>query len=406
MSPESDKSTEAPKSRKEMTMSSQDNLTLAMSDPDGPEVQELMDKYGIEFGDMVELHVEGKDDVMVMTADKNNFWDRDRAASEALAIERNTPQPAETDFTQEAAEHAQSIVGQETPEKNEMLFQRQGAVEDLGVEAVEDVVEEPEVEENPMKSEGESFEDAIARGKSHYERQVDDIFTMAEEDARHKISSIEGDAFEIDAAIGTLDQLIQESADLKKIVMRIEGGDYGVETARRALQNFTEGLYSTYSRLRRASESGVSDVMRQTGTLRDVIEQAASDLQVQEQGFNEFAAEMAQRHSDKDDSAQPEVTTQEARDDFAKTATALDELSGALARKEATIQEKASSILGVIQHLEGIAQDSYSRGVDTVELDSLVNKLRDIAEDAIQLRVTPQIEEQMGAVRQVLSRER
>jgi hypothetical protein len=144
MASETNEQDKSPESRKLIYLTSQENLTLMMADPESAEVKAIMDAHGIEFGEPVEANVDGVR--MVVETSKEDFWTRNRKATAELVSGEGT-------FEQEAAEHAQNLM-EATSEHDQLV---EVVAEPMGETAVDEIEAEAGL---PL----EPFEEAAPEG--------------------------------------------------------------------------------------------------------------------------------------------------------------------------------------------------------------------------------------------------
>jgi hypothetical protein len=142
-----------PETAKSVSLTGAENLQMFMGDPESSETKAIMEAHGIAFGDTVVVNVEGQKP-MVVKADKEDFWTRDKAASEVIAatVEVSEPQPTEL---HETASLAKMMMGETAPdavEKHEELVA--DAIEPLGEEALEVTLVNAEAFAEEVPSEG------------------------------------------------------------------------------------------------------------------------------------------------------------------------------------------------------------------------------------------------------------
>ncbi|MDB5162235.1 MAG: hypothetical protein JWM52_743 [Candidatus Saccharibacteria bacterium] len=123
--------------RKAVELSEAENLHLMMADPDSQEVADFLENNGLKFGDEIIAHIEGRDRAEILTLDKQDFFTRDRAETEAYHASESLREVAEDHMTDTVLEN---LTGPENPGEDI------AAAEPIA-EAPVEIISEPIVEE-------------------------------------------------------------------------------------------------------------------------------------------------------------------------------------------------------------------------------------------------------------------
>ena len=128
-----------PEPVKSVSLTGAENLQMFMGDPESAETKAIMEAHGINFGDSIIVNVEGQKS-MVVLASENDFWTRDKAATEAISTMSDVSEPQPTELHETAAV-AKMMMGETAPdnvETHEELVAE--AIEPLGKESLEETM--------------------------------------------------------------------------------------------------------------------------------------------------------------------------------------------------------------------------------------------------------------------------
>ncbi len=137
MSPEAPKLDDTP-NRKRVKLTAAEKLMLGAADPNGPEATAFLELNGLKLGDEIIADVEGNDAPEIISLAEEDFFVRDREATES--------------FTAEAASRAEQFVESEAEVTPESAAEHQELVKEFATDAGEVAVDEVEAEAGlPLK---------------------------------------------------------------------------------------------------------------------------------------------------------------------------------------------------------------------------------------------------------------
>ncbi|MDB5160181.1 MAG: hypothetical protein JWO99_444 [Candidatus Saccharibacteria bacterium] len=342
-----------PETAKAVSLTGAENLQMFMGDPESAETKAIMEAHGIAFGDTVVVNVEGQKSMVVSTSE-NDFWTRDKAASEAIATTVEVAESRITDL-HETASLAKMMMGEATPdavERHEELVA--DAIEPLGEEALVGTLEDADV-----FAEEQGAEEA----KSEPSPEEQEIPAEVLATLRTGISHFEEAAKKYDTGVETFDTLAEDAATFRRLIGGIQD-TYSEESFRTAMKQLNESIQAKYHMARRNTELGVGDMNGSAESMVRAISTAES-LQAVSTNLGEVTA-----------------------------LTAPD--------KTEIVGQKLRMLHTVSDHLNDAIQASYQRGFNEDELRGIVTQLQSLSEGNQQLVISRKLEESISDIRKGL----
>lgn len=322
---------------------SRDELSLLDSvDFHDEAMQNFLTLHNLEPNSLYEFHItepDGEVTLAILSTDEHDHLTRDREATTKF-LETNTE-----------------------AESAEVLLDSQDAIEDLGHQAVEGVVE------LTIEQEEESRE----------ESQPENDTTI--EDARPgllaSVGRIEEAIQTIDRNVGTFRNLDAVKATMDRLVANVENGDYNNDMAVKTLDNISNEIMPIYARLRQlGSQDSVESIKRPVEMLQSDLNQLMSDTE------------------DQDGKLAIESMTEPLQDIISKPE--------AVVRQMEEYGREFTELIRQIDELKFTARMSLDQTSQELRLVSA--KLGELLENISSVRLSNNLGEQLNTVRQTISR--
>ena len=343
-----------PETVKSVSLTAAENLQMFMGDPKSAETKAIMEAHGISFGDTVVVNVEGQKP-MVVIADKEDFWTRDKAASEAIAESAVVlePQPVGLHETADLAKMMMGEIGPDTAiETHEELVV--GAIEPLGEEALELTLENAEIftEQAPIQEE---------KGESSPEAQEIPDEVMAQ--LKTGVTNFEEAASKYDGGLKSFDDLSDDATLFLRFINGVHD-TYSVASLQTALKQLNVSIQQKYHTALR----GVTQGRQAMAESRESISRAVTGV----------------------DALQDVTTTLEAIQ-IIPSPTNVDE-----------IDRKLRAVASFSDHLTKVIQTSYQQGFHEDELRGMVSQLQSFTKGNQELTISKKLEEPLQSILKVV----
>lgn len=358
MTPENNEQDKSPESvPKQISLTSQENLILMMADPDSAETKAIMDAHGIEFGDQVEVTVDGVK--MIVETSKEDFWTRNRKAT----------------FERQAAEHAKNMMEAEPNLEHEQLVE--AVAEPMGETAIDEMESEAGLPTEPFAEVAQGAEVDNSRQalemKAEYDRRVD---TLLEQDGvgavEKDLSKLEDEVFRLNHSLQPV-RLQDASEQLRATIASIENDSYGVEAARTKLSQIEKELAAITSLLRAAGETGINDVIAITEHTRRQITEINGDLDTMQTGYAEVSR-------GEDASVGPDADTSMIRRELQAISSDFETFAVGLRTEQGVIKSQAETLRNTVDQLSELIRQTYSGSLEASELQAMHLTLRGVVE--------------------------
>lgn len=348
----SDELEKGPENVKSVSLTGDENLQMFMGDPESDETKDIMKAHNINFGDTVVVNVEGQKPVVVI-ADKEDFWTRDKAASEAIAESAVVlePLPAGLHETASIANMMMGEIGPDTDTAVETHKERVAdAIEPLGEEALELTLEHAEIftERPPIQEE---------KGESSPESQEIPDEVMAQ--LKTGVTNFEEAASKYDGGLKSFDDLSDDAA----LFLR-----------------FINGVHDTYS----------------VASLQTALTQLNTSIQQKYHTALRGVTQGRQAMAESRESISRAVTGVDALQDVTKTLEAIKIIPSPTNVDE--IDRKLRAVASFSDHLTKVIQTSYQQGFREDELRGMVSQLQSFTKGNQELTISKKLEEPLKSI--------
>jgi|GEM_PF-6873849 len=388
---------------KDIILSDEQYSFLSTANPDSEEVASFLESHGLTFGDTIHAHVAGKENVVALTTDKEDFFTgitKETAALAGVEVQRHHEalvEEASEDLAEEAFESIGGPVDPSESMSNEFSDEAVSAQRILGVEPEAEVVAtHPESTQQPE----------LEQARHYYRQRMSETLEGAQDTLLPKINSIEQSADDIDGSLRYLSILGDEqgaAASIQKVANALEVSEHTPDGARKVLIQSLDETRNAYARLHGVASELMSEIITKSSHAKNVIAETGEQLAMDDRNFNEHVGALASRDPELKVTPEDEADTSELQEKLLSAGVVLDGFSDDCRMKESNLQNESITLRSAITMLDMIIQNSYAEGLDAGELRALAQQIKAVSGNVEAIRVSGQVAETVTPLRNVLA---